>query len=143
MIQRAKNIKAGRMIQVDGLGNVLDGMYAADLEELAKDPKYKDELYAMLPLESVPLVLHIEDEPLEVIFAKAFKEMEPIAGKWKVKWELSDEARVILEEKWSVTAEARFDDFLDYVKNQVKELHNFNLNFKRFDRNKLFVISDS
>lgn len=93
-------------------------------------------------LSQIQLVLNEKDKPLKDIFDQIFTDVAPQIGKWNLQWELSPGNAALASEAWTVTAETSFDDFLAYVTRKVREAHNVDLKFQRFDQNKVVVISD-
>ncbi len=134
LMNRAINLGKGRQIILPGMTNIPDFQQQNTAET-------KDET-ARSPLESLPVVLREEDETLENIFNKALKSIQPKAGNWRIAWELSTDNMGIPLEEWSIVAETPFNEFLSYVAKKVKQTHNVQLKFERFDEHKLFVVSD-
>lgn len=93
-------------------------------------------------LSQIQLILNEKDKPLKDIFDQIFADVAPQIGQWKLQWELSTPNAPLADEAWTVTAETNFDDFLAYVTRKVREAHNVDLKFQRFDQNKVVVISD-
>lgn len=133
IMKRANDLKAGKTVMVPGVSDMLG--------EKQKEPQ-KVKKPATPPLESVPVVLHVEDKPLKKVFEELFEELKPLVGEWHIAWEISEDNRPLIEEKWTVAAEARFDEFVDYVESRMRDTHGVDLTFQRFDRSKLFVVSD-
>ena len=129
LMQRAMELEHGRNVVVPRLQGVADAV--------AKPTKP-----APMPLASVPVVLHVKDQTLKDIISQVFAAAQPSAGPWMPDWQLQPEHAFILEEKWSVTVESRFAEFMDFVANKVAQTHGIDLAFRRFDQNRLFVISD-
>ncbi len=93
-------------------------------------------------LEAQRLALHADKKPLRRVVEEAFAQIEGTAGAWTISWELDPRHAHIPEERWTVAAEARMDEFLRYVADKVAETHGVVLHFSRFDQNRLFVISE-
>lgn len=94
------------------------------------------------PLEENNVVLKAEDETLDSIMKTTLKQLSDRIGDWNVEWRLSKKHAAIPNDKWTVIAEARFDEFLAYVQDKVKQTHGAELTFRRFDNGRLFVITD-
>jgi hypothetical protein len=84
------------------------------------------------PMGENNVVLKSEDETLDAIMQTTLTQLSDRIGDWQVEWRLSKKHASIANEKWTVIAEARFDEFLAYVQEKVK----------RFDNGRLFVITD-
>lgn len=143
MMQRANDIEANRAVMVPNLSGELQESFppVEPLNILAQAEQTEDD-FAIPPIGTVPVVLHVKDMPLQQVFETVFKNIAPVMGEWRVNWEISGTNKGILEEEWTVTAETTFEDFLDYVKTQVKKIHGVELKYNRFDQNRLFVVAD-
>lgn len=137
IMMRAGSIQGGRSILLSGM---------EDIPDLSRPPHERGlpqkERAALVGLEQMPVTIHAEDKTLKNIFDNIFASLAPQIGEWKVAWELSPENMPLTEDTWTIAAEARFDEFLSYVENKIAEDRGIKLAFQRFDRNKLFVISD-
>lgn len=94
------------------------------------------------PLEENSVVLKAEDQTLDHIMKKTLDQLSDRIGDWNVEWRLSKKHASIPNDKWTVVAEARFDEFLAYVQDKVKQTHGASLTFRRFDNGRLFIITD-
>lgn len=94
------------------------------------------------PMEENNVVLKAEDETLDSIMKTTLKQLSDRIGDWNVEWRLSKKNASLPNDKWTVIAEARFDEFLAYVQEKVKQTHGADLTFRRFDNGRLFVITD-
>ena len=149
MLKRANDMSQGRSIMVPGMAEEFNETFPSGSELAALQPQAAPvtktkvtDPFKVPPLGEVPVVVHAEDKNLEEIFTQIFTDLQPVMGPWTVVWELSGNNRALLEEKWSVTAETTFDDFLAFVRGRMAELHRVQLKFSRFDQSRRFVISD-
>ena len=142
MMQRADDMQNNRTVVVPGLAGEFGEEFPPAPPEVAQNAGDIEPAAALPPMSKVPVVLHVEQMQLKEVFAQVFGQMEPMMGKWDVKWELAGANQGILYELWTVTAETRFDEFLDFIAGKVEETHGVTLNFSRFDKNKMFIISD-
>lgn len=94
------------------------------------------------PMEEHTVVLKEVDQTLNAVMNNTLAQLSNRIGDWKIEWRLSKKFASIPNEKWTVIAEARFDELLAYVQGKVKQTHGVKLKFKRFDNSRLFVISD-
>ncbi len=94
------------------------------------------------PMEENSVVLKAEDQTLDHIMKNTLQQLSDRIGDWNVEWRLSKKHASIPQEKWTVIAEARFDEFLAYVQEKVKQTHGASLTFRRFDNGRLFVVTD-
>ncbi|PIZ30670.1 MAG: hypothetical protein COY40_04135 [Alphaproteobacteria bacterium CG_4_10_14_0_8_um_filter_53_9] len=121
MMNRALAIKAG------------EGMFAPqDIKPSA----------APMPLSQVPVVLHARDKTLEELVQEILKKAAAQGGEWSSDWQLSKQNNYILNEKWSLTAEAPVAALLQQLAEQVKQTHKINLTFTQFSTSRLLVITD-
>lgn len=143
MVARAGAFAAGRSIVVPRLEGVpaLEDMPATAPQPTQPTSQPQTDV-ATPTLETVPVVIRAKDTTLETIFATIMKDIEPQVGKWDVAWELRGENVDVKLEKYNITAEVSFEEFLAYVADEVQKLHNVTLSFKRFDQSRLFVITD-
>jgi hypothetical protein len=125
LLQRALDLEAGRAIMAPalaGLGPKDDSIRVA--------------------LEEAPVVIHAEDKTLKEIVNQLFGKIKPMIGDWQVSWQLAGNHSFLLEETWTLTAEATVDEVMDYIAGQVAETHGVTLHFQQFDQARTFVISD-
>jgi hypothetical protein len=125
LLQRALDLEAGRTIMAPALAGL--------------GPK-NDKI--RVALEEAPVVIHAEDKTLQEIVSQLFGKIKPMIGDWQVSWQLSGDHRFLLEETWTLTAEATVDEVMTYIAGQVAQAHGVKLRFQQFDRAKTFVISD-
>ena len=92
--------------------------------------------------EDTLITLHAQDLPLSQIMENVLEQLNHLGGPWKASWELSAPHAGIMSEKWTVVAEATLSEFLAYVKEKVQQVHGAELQFHRFDDNRMFVMSD-
>lgn len=100
------------------------------------------DLTISVDMETLSVHLQEEDQPLKEVFESVFDDLADRAGPWQVVWKLKPENQAIAEEKWTVIADAPFNQFLSYVAKKVKAEKNVALTFQRFDATHTFVISD-
>lgn len=131
IMQRAMDLQKGRAIIVPNVSDQLGGIKGASFSEALK-----------VPLGSIPVKLVAEDVQLGTILENIFNQIQPHVGSWRVSWQLAPEHEFILEEKWTMAAEARFDEIMDFLAKKVYDTHQIPLNFKEFKQNRLFVITD-
>ncbi len=126
LLSRAMQLNNGQTVMVPGLseeiGQIMNPM--------------------PIKLENTLLALHVEGKTLQAMMEDVMAQMEKTAGKWNVNWQLAAQNQFLLEETWTLTAEATFGEIIEFITKRVKETHNLDLSFQRFDKVKLIVISD-
>lgn len=158
VMRRAMEIDAGEKIVIPAFDNLRKFEVPAEqykkrimvLEErlvALESPQVSKNELTMTDAPSHPMgknnvVLKSEDETLDLIMQTTLKQLSDRIGDWNVEWRLSKKHAFIANEKWTVIAEARFDEFLAYVQEKVKQTHGADLTFRRFDGGRLFVITD-
>ena len=158
VMARAMQIDAGEKIVVPAFDNLRKFEVPAEqykkrimmLEErlaALEVPKVSEGDVTMIdapthPMEENNVVLKAEDETLDSIMKTTLKQLSDRIGDWNVEWRLSKKNASLPNDKWTVIAEARFDEFLAYVQEKVKQTHGADLTFRRFDNGRLFVITD-
>lgn len=96
-----------------------------------------------VPLEQAVVNIHAKNQPLEDLLATILKQAEPQAGKWAADWQLSGKSQYILQEKWSLTAEAPVQQILLQLATQVAQAHKIPLTFTQFAKSRLLVVTDT
>lgn len=122
MMDRALAIKAGQNVVVDGVG-------AQPAVPLA--------------LMETPVIVHANGQTLSDILTTILAQAQPQAGQWKAEWQLTAASQYILKEKWSLTAEAPFQQVLAQLQQQVKAAHGIALTFTQFGQSRLLVVTDA
>tara|TARA_R110000868_G_scaffold218576_1_gene469027 strand:+ start:172860 stop:174566 length:1707 start_codon:yes stop_codon:yes gene_type:complete len=159
VMRRAMEIDAGQSITIPAFDNlkkfevpaeryqkkilILEERLAAlEAPKAVEGEVISDGIAATHPMEGHTVILKEEDQTLNDVMKHTLGQLSNRIGDWKIEWRLTKEYASIPQEKWTVIAEARFDEFLAYVQGKVKQTHGVTLTFKRFDNSKLFVISD-
>lgn len=124
LMQRALDLQQGKTFVVKGMENLAPAAAAP------------------VPLEKAPVVVEAHENTLEQIVKQVFDSAKDTAGTWRVVWEISGQHQGILKETWSMAAEASFEEVMSTIAAQVKAASNIQLTFSRFDKSRLFVISD-
>jgi hypothetical protein len=91
----------------------------------------------------VPVVLHAKDVPLTELVNQILSQAKPQAGAWTADWQLSGKHQYILQEKWSLTAEAPVAEVFKQLAADVQATHNITLEFNQFQQARLVVITDT
>lgn len=120
MLDRALALKAGQQVTVAGAPPA-----------------------ANMALGKTPVVLREKDQPLPALFQTILKQAAPQAGEWQADWQLSPAAQKVLNEKWSLTAEAPVEQVFAQLAEQVQKAHGITLKFTQFTQSRLVVITDT
>lgn len=159
VMRRAMEIDAGQSISIPAFDNLKkfevpaeryqkkimmleERLAALEVPVAIEGQSMTDDTNPTHPMENHTVILKEEDQTLDVVMNNTLAQLSDRIGDWKIEWRLSKPFATIPNEKWTVIAEARFDEFLAYVQNKVQQTHGVTLTFKRFDNNRLFVISD-
>ncbi|MFZ2619724.1 MAG: hypothetical protein WAX89_02530 [Alphaproteobacteria bacterium] len=126
LMERALQMKQGQTVVVPGLADQI----GRDVNPLPID------------LADVPVVVNADNVPLNKIMEKMFVDATPLIGKWRVTWQLTEQNRFLLEETWTLNAEASMGEVLDYIQTRVKDLHGVYITFRQFEKSRLFVVAD-
>ena len=96
-----------------------------------------------LPLLSTPVTVVANGKTLPDILTDVLKQVAPQAGEWKADWQLSVARQHVLQENWSLAAEAPVEDVLAQLSQQVQAAHGFSLTFTQFGQSRLLVVTDA
>ena len=141
LMDRAQKLDEGQTVLVPGLSQEFVDQFppvqqvepAAQAADAAPLPPFTD----------LPVQIAVRDVPLKSVMEQVFGDLAGAIGPWEISWELNGANIGIKEDQWTVRAETTLGEFLDYVSNRVSEVHGVKLNFERFDKNRIFVISDT
>lgn len=95
------------------------------------------------PLHDVRVALDMENVTIRQAFDSIISGAAPKAGPWKVRWQLAEENRYLLDELMNITAETTVDEFLAYMTEKVVNMSGVKLNTKVFNIGRVIVISDT
>ncbi len=96
---------------------------------------------APVALLEAPVVVHMKDRTLPDILTEILKQAEPQSGKWTPDWQLPAASRTLLEDKWSLTAEAPVQALLQNLTAQVQSARSIKLKFTQFPQSRLVVVT--
>lgn len=88
------------------------------------------------------VVVHQDNQSLEDLIATILKHAEPFTGPWQVRWKISDQNRDLMAEKFSLDAEAPFEEFVSYLAQYIVNDRGVKLSVSLFDNERIIVISD-
>lgn len=126
LLERALSLKEGKTVLVPGISDILG-------ERVNPIP---------VPFEQLPVAVHADNVTLQKLLENVLKQAAKHAGDWRVSWQLSPAYQYVLQETWSLTAEATVGEILAFIQTRLKETHNLDVTFERFDKVKLLVASD-
>jgi hypothetical protein len=101
-----------------------------------------EEVAPLPPFADLPVQIAVRNVPLKNVMEQVFSDLSAAIGHWEISWELNGRNLGIKEDQWTVRAETTLGEFLDYVAARVKEVHGVDISFERFDKSRIFVISD-
>ena len=88
------------------------------------------------------VVVHEDDQTLDQLLGKILKHAEPFTGPWQVRWKISEPNKDVVTEKFSLDAEAPFEEFVSYLAQYIVNDRGVKLSFSLFDNERIIVISD-
>ncbi len=88
------------------------------------------------------VVVHQDDQTLEEMLAGILKHAEPFTGPWQIRWKISEPNKDLLTEKFSLDAEAPFEEFVSYLAQYIVNDRGVKLSVSLFDAERVIVISD-
>lgn len=88
------------------------------------------------------VVVHQDDQTLEELLASVLKHAEPFTGPWQIRWKISEPNRDLMTEKFSLDAEAPFEEFVSYLAQYIVNDRGVKLSVSLFDNERIIVISD-
>lgn len=88
------------------------------------------------------VVVHQDNQTLESLLAGVLKHAEPFTGPWQIRWKISDQNRDLMTEKFSLDAEAPFEEFVSYLAQYIVNDRGVKLSVSLFDNERIIVISD-
>jgi hypothetical protein len=95
------------------------------------------------PLQDVRVALDMENVTIRQAVDSIIGSAAPKAGPWKVRWQLAEENRYLLDEPMHITAETTVDEFLAFLTEKVVNMSGVKLNTKVFNIGRVIVISDT
>ena len=95
-----------------------------------------------MDLRQYKVVLHQDNQTLEELLADILKRAEPFTGPWQVRWKISETNRDLMQEKFSLDAEAPFEEFVSYLAQYIVNDRGVKLSVSLFDSERIIVISD-
>ena len=95
------------------------------------------------PLQDVRVALDMENVTIKQAVDSIIAGAAPKAGPWKVRWQLAEENRYLLDELMNITAETTVDEFLAFMTEKVVNMSGVKLNTKVFNIGRVIVISDT
>ncbi len=96
-----------------------------------------------LALLRTPVAVVANGKSLPDILTDVLKQAAPQAGEWQADWQLSVPRQHILQDTWSLTAEAPIEEVLAQLSQQVQAAHGFGLTFTQFAQSRLLVVTDA
>lgn len=96
---------------------------------------------APVALLEAPVVLHVKDQTLPDILTEILKQAAPQSGTWTPDWQLPAASRTLLQDKWSLTAEAPVQALLQNLTAQVQNARGIKLKFTQFPQSRLVVVT--
>jgi len=88
------------------------------------------------------VVVHQDDQTLETLLGNILKHAEPFTGPWQIRWKISDTNKDLMTEKFSLDAEAPFEEFVSYLAQYIVNDRGVKLSVSLFDSERIIVISD-
>lgn len=88
------------------------------------------------------VVVHQDDQTLETLLGNILKHAEPFTGPWQIRWKISDSNKDLMTEKFSLDAEAPFEEFVSYLAQYIVNDRGVKLSVSLFDSERIIVISD-
>ncbi len=98
--------------------------------------------YKWIDIREYHVVVHEDSLTLDKLLKRTLKRAEPFAGKWQVKWKISEKNADILSEEFSLDAETTFESFINYLSQYILNYRGIKLTFSMFDKERILVISD-
>lgn len=96
-----------------------------------------------LQLMETPVTVVANGKTLPEILTDVLKQAAPQAGQWKADWQLAAANKKLLQDKWSLTAEAPVEQVLAQLNQQVKASYGFPLLFTQFGQSQLLVVTEA
>ncbi len=96
-----------------------------------------------VPLESIRLVLDVENTSLRQIVTDVVGQAARYSGPWRVKWRLKPENLGLLDERVNLTAEAPLAEFFALLSERVKNLTGTQLFVTVFGGARVILIADT
>ncbi len=95
-----------------------------------------------MDLRQYKVVLHQDNQTLEELLADILKRAEPFTGPWQVRWKITEPNRDLMQERFSLDAEAPFEEFISYLAQYIVNDRGVKLSVSLFDSERIIVISD-
>lgn len=88
------------------------------------------------------VIVHQDDQTLDTMMANILKHAEPFTGPWQIRWKISEPNKDLMTEKFSLDAEAPFEEFVSYLAQYIVNDRGVKLSVSLFDSERIIVISD-
>jgi hypothetical protein len=96
---------------------------------------------ATLPILEAPVALQAKQRTLPEILNEVLQQAAPHSGAWRAEWQLGAKGESLLNERWSLTAEATIGQIIAALSQQVAAEHGFTLKATPFAQTRVLVIS--
>ncbi len=106
------------------------------------EPKAGPAATADLPLTEAPVVLEARERTLPDILTEVLQQAAPHSGAWRAEWQLGKQGQKLLQERWSLTAEATVGEILTQLNLQVQQVHGLRLAFTPFNQTRVLVVTE-
>lgn len=149
LMARAHTLSGGRQIVIPGLTPLSETVFnRASTKTLTGTTALINEWTDLplmdrdgrLRLEDIELAIYEKDKTIPEILQSVFSAINQRAPEWTVQFEIPDGQKYILDEKWTIAAEARLDELLGYVARRVEAEHGLELAFQQFDGAKMLLV---
>ena len=94
-----------------------------------------------LPVLEAPVALQAKQRTLPEILTEVLQQAAPHSGAWRAEWQLGVKGQELLDERWSLTAEATVGQIIKSLGQLVQASHGFELKATPFPQTRVLVIS--
>ncbi|MEC9291642.1 MAG: hypothetical protein VX730_04495 [Pseudomonadota bacterium] len=149
IMARAHTLSGGRQIIIPGLTPLSKTVFNRSEAKLLSGTTALVNEWTDIPLvdrqgnlrlEDIELAIYEEDKTIPEILESVFTAINTRAPGWRTQFELPENRKYVLEEKWTIAAESRLDELLSYIANRVKTEHGVQLSFQQFDATQLLLV---
>ena len=95
-----------------------------------------------LDLRDYRVVVHEDGRRFQDLMEDIIRKAEPYTGPWQIRWKINPENADVLNERFSLDAETRFETFINYLAQYMVNDRGLQLTFSLFDSERVMVISD-
>jgi hypothetical protein len=96
-----------------------------------------------LTIGEVPIQVDLENKSFKEVVTAIVQQAADHTGTWTVKWRLKPENIGLLDERVNLTAEAKFEDFINILTERIRNMNGIQLYFKTFEQARVVMITDT